>query len=146
METIHTSLEKYLAALKKNGCLAICYALLAEALIIGYLGFIALFTVETFLPTFVTVRFSLTQFFLILFLLTFILIALGRYLDISFDWQRQMSGISKKNPGLWLGLVWALGILAISLYKFPPITIPIIIAGFFLTGYLFWKIFFGEEK
>lgn len=144
METIHAYFAKHLAALKENGCLAVCYALLAEALIIGYLGFIALFTVETLLPTFVTARFSLTQFFLILFLLSFILAALGRYLDISFD--RQMSGISKKNPALWLGLLWMLGILTLSLYKFPLVTIPIIIAGFFLIGFLFWKIFFGEKK
>lgn len=138
---IDTYLAKHLAPLKENGFLAVCYALLAEALTIGYLGFIALFTVETLLPTFVTVRFSLTKFFFILFLLTFILIALGRYLDISFEWK-----INKKSPTLWLGLLWTLGILTISLYKFPLTTIPIIIAGFFLTGLLFWKIFFDEEK
>lgn len=141
METISAYLAKHLAPLKENGCLAVCYALLAEALIIGYLGFIALFTVETLLPTFVTVRFSLTQFFLILFLLSFVLIALGRYLNISFEWK-----INKKSPALWLGLLWTLCILAISLYKFPPLTIPLIITGFFLIGFLFWKIFLGEEK
>ncbi|MEK9151307.1 MAG: hypothetical protein AAB547_01605 [Patescibacteria group bacterium] len=143
MEMIDTYLAKYLTPLKENGCLAVCYALLAEALFIGYLGFITLFTIETLLPTFVTARFSLTQFFLILFLLSFVLIALGQYLDISFD--RQMSKINKKSPALWLGLLWTLGILAISLYKFPPLTIPIIITGFFFVGFFFWKIFFSEE-
>ncbi len=132
---------RHLASLKENGFLAVCYALLAEALIIGYLGFTLLFTVETLLPTFVTARFSLTTFLFVLVLLSFILAALGRYLDISFEQK-----INKKSPMLWLGLFWMLGILAISLYKFPPLAIPIIIAGFFLIGFLFWKILFGEEK
>ncbi|MFZ2299558.1 MAG: hypothetical protein WAW00_00275 [Candidatus Moraniibacteriota bacterium] len=140
METINTYFSKQLSTLKESGALSVCYALLAEALIVGYLGFIALFTVETLLPTFVTGRFSLTQFFLILFLLTFSLIALGRYLDISFDWK-----LNKKSPTLWFGLFWMLCILAISLYKFPLTTIPIIIAGFFLVGFLFWKILFNEK-
>jgi hypothetical protein len=144
MEIIDNYLAKQLAPLKENGFLAVCYALLAEALFVGYLGFIALFTIETLLPTFVTVRFSLTKFLFILFLLSFVLTALGRYLDISFDWQ--MSKIDKKNPAIWLGLFWTLGILALSLYKFPLVTIPLIIAGFLLTGFLFWKILLNEEK
>ena len=141
METLHQYCAKHLARLKVDGALAVAYALLAEALCLGYLGFIALFTVETLLPTFVTVRFSLTKFFFILFLLSFVLSLLGRYLDLSFA-----ETINKKSPWLILGLLWTLGILMISLYKFPPITIPFILLGFFFTGFLFWKIFFGEEK
>jgi hypothetical protein len=78
MEIIDNYLAKQLAPLKENGFLAVCYALLAEALFVGYLGFIALFTIETLLPTFVTVRFSLTKFLFILFLLSFVL-ALSLY-------------------------------------------------------------------
>lgn len=129
-------LTKRLNPLKENGSLSVVYALLTEALLLGFIGFVVLFTIETLLPTFVTERFSLTKFFFVLFLLSFILITLGRYLNISFQ-----QSINKKSPLLWLGLLWTLGILAISLYKFPLPIIPFIIAGFFLFGFLFWKIF-----
>lgn len=132
--------NKYLARFKENGFLTVCYALLLEALIIGYLGFIALFTMEMLLPTFVSARFSLTKFFFFLFLFSFVLTGLGRYLDMSFKWK-----INKKNPMLWLGLLWTIGILLLSLYKFPPFIIPIIILAFFLIGYLFWQILFEEK-
>lgn len=141
METLNNLFAPRLMKLKENGFLRVCYALLLEALFIGYLGFITLFTMEMLLPTFVTARFSLTKFFFLLFLFSFILTALGRYLDMSFAWK-----INKKNPLLWIGLLWTLGILLLSLYKFPPFIIPIIILAFFLIGYLFWKILFDEDK
>lgn len=141
METLKKWLTPYLITLKKNGFLSVCYAVLAEALVIGFLAFGALFTIETLLPTFVTVRFSLTLFFGILILLASLLSVLGHFLDISFTLQ-----MHKKNPWLWLGLVWILGILLLSLYKFPLLTIPLIIISFFLVGFLFWKIFFGQDE
>lgn len=140
MEILNQYCTRQLARLKADGALAVFYALLAEALFLGYLGFIALFTVETLLPTFVTVRFSLTKFLFILFLLSFVLGLLGRYLDLHFSLT-----IRKKSPWLMLGLFWTLGILILSLYKFPPLVILILILGFACTGLLFWKIFFGEK-
>lgn len=141
MKIVSAYLTKQLSSLKENGFLSVIYALLAEALLLGFIGFVALFTIETLLPTFVTARFSLTKFFFVLFLFSFALVLLGRYLNISFQQK-----INKKSPLLWLGLLWTFGILAISLYKFPLPAIPIIIAGFFLAGFLFWKIFFGENS
>ncbi|OGI15563.1 MAG: hypothetical protein A3E38_02390 [Candidatus Moranbacteria bacterium RIFCSPHIGHO2_12_FULL_54_9] len=141
METFKNYCLTRLAALRESGALSLAYALLAEALFLGYLGFAALFTVEMLLPTFITARLSLAKFFFILFLLSFALTGLGRFLDMSFEWK-----INKKSPALWLGLCWMLGILLVSLYKFPPLTIPVIIAGFFFTGFLFWNILFGEGE
>lgn len=141
MKTLNSSVTKHLAALKENGSLSVLYALLAEALLLGYLGFITLFTLETLLPTFVTLRFSLTKFFLILFLFSFVLSLLGRYLGISFERK-----ISKKNPWLALGFLWILGILSLSLYKFPTMIIIILLLGFFFTGFLFWKILFDDKQ
>lgn len=141
MKTLKKSLVPYLTTLKQNGFLRVCYALLAETLVIGFLIWSALFTIETLLPTFVTVRFSLTLFFSILILLASVLSVLGHFLDISFEAQEYT-----KSPWLWIGLVWMFGILLISLYKFPPLTIPIIVGGFFFIGFLFYKIFFEPEK
>ncbi len=131
------SLEKW----RTSGALHIVYALAVEALIIGYLYFAGFFTIETLLPTFVTTRFSLAKFLLILTLSTFATALLGRSLNLSFSWN-----ITKKSPLLWLGIFWAVGILSVSLIKFPPLLIPVFIAGFFLSGYLFWNIFFEKEK
>ncbi len=132
---------KHLEHFKKNGSLSVCYALGAEALLLGFIGFIGLFTLETLLPTFVTVHFSLTKFFFFLTLGCFALTLLGRYLDIHFTLPD-----NKKNPIMWMGILWAIGILGLSLYKFPLITIPPIILGFLAVGYLFWQIFFGGEE
>ncbi|MDO8566205.1 MAG: hypothetical protein Q7S04_03420 [Candidatus Moranbacteria bacterium] len=141
MQALNQYFIRHLKKLKQNGFLAVCYALLLEGLMIGYLGFMALFTIEMLLPTFVSVRFSLTKFFFFLFLFSFVLTALGHYLDMNFEWK-----VTKKNPLLWLGFLWTLGILILSLYKFPLLTIPIIILAFFSIGYLFWKILFDEES
>ncbi len=126
--------------LKENGVLTVSYALLTEALFVGYIAFIALFTLETLLPTFVTVRLNLTTFFFILFLFSFVLTLLGRILDLTFDQK-----IRKNNPLVWIGLFWTIGILILSLSNFPPLLIPFIIIAFLLIGFLFWKIFFDEE-
>ena len=83
----------------------------------------------------------MTMFFFFLVLATLLLSLLGRYLDVSYSWN-----MTKKSPLLWLGLFWGTGILLISLIKFPPLLIPIIMAGFLLSGYLFWKILFDEER
>jgi hypothetical protein len=140
MQTINAYFSKHLALLKENGFLLVVYALLAEALLLGFGGFLTLFTVETLLPTFVTARFSLTKLLVVLVLFALTLGLLGRYLNISFPL------LTKKSPALWLGLLWMGGIFAISLYKFPLPVIPIIIAGFFLVIFLFYKIFLDEEK
>ena len=135
--------QKMSIALKKwqdAGLLHVVYAILAEALLLGYLGFMGLFTIETLLPTFVTVHLSLTKLLIVLLLGSFGLAFLGRYLGIDFA-----SGLRRRNPLLWIGIAWMVGILAISLYKFPPLTIPVIILGFLVIGSLFSRIFFGGK-
>lgn len=124
---------------RATGVLHVTYALAIEALFIGYLFFMGLFTVETLLPTFVTVRFSLTKFFFVLISATFLLSLLGRFLGLSFSWN-----ITKKNPLLWLGLLWSIGILSVSLIKFL-FFIPILIILFLISGYLFWQILFEQK-
>lgn len=127
--------------LKENGVLVVFYAILTEALFIGYLAFIAFFTLEMLLPTFVTVRLDLTTFFFILFLFSFVLALLGRILDLTFDQK-----IQKKNPLVWIGFLWTISILILSLSNFPLLLIPFIIIAFLLIGFLFWKIFFDEKE
>ncbi len=135
--------KKFVTALehfRTTGLLTVAYALFMEALIVGFIYFIGFFTVETLLPTFVTVRFSLTKFFFILIMATFVLSLLGRFLNISFSWN-----ITKRDPLLWLGILWGIGILLVSLIKFPVWSIPLLIVLFFFSGYLFWNIFFEEK-
>ena len=122
---------KYFETWKQNGSLSVVYALLVEALFLGYLAFAVLFTAETFLPT--------ATFFAVLFTLSFVLIRLSRYLDLSFPFV-----LNKKSPMLWLGLLWAFLITAISLIKFPLWSVLLILLGFTATGYLFWKILTEE--
>lgn len=140
MELIQKKISNTLLHYRATGVLHVLYALLAEALLIGFVFFATLFTVETLLPTFVTVRFSLTKFFFFLLIGTMGLSLLGHFLQASFPWN-----ITKKNPLLWIGLLWGTGILLISLSKFPPLLIPILLFFFLVTAFLFWNIFSEEE-
>lgn len=139
MKNLTRYITERLIHFKKNGILIVLYALLVEALFIGYLAFASLFSLEMILPFFISAHLSLTKFFFVLFLASFALTLLGRILDLRFRWN-----VHKKNPLLWIGFLWATVIFALSLYNFPPFTIPFIIVTFFLVGFLFWKIFFGE--
>ncbi len=125
---------------KESGLLQVLYALATEALVIGYLYFLGLFTVETLLPTFVTVRFSLALFLLVLVVLTLLITALGRFLGLSFPLT-----IAPRHPLFVLALLWGISILVVSLIKFPPLSIPVIILLFLIVGYLFWQLFFEEK-
>jgi len=139
MEFLQKKLTLAFEGWRATGILHVVYALALEALFIGYLFFLGLFTVETLLPTFVTVRFSLTKFFFVLITTTILLSLLGRFLNVSFTWS-----ITKKNPLLWLGLLWAIGILTVSMIKFL-FFIPLLIVLFLLSAYLFWQIFFEQK-
>lgn len=135
--------QKFLDTLVKwrlSGALRVAYALSVEALAIGYLYFIGLFTLETLLPTFITVRFSLTLFFFFLLLTTFLVALLGQFLELSFPFK-----ITRKSPLFILGLLWSTGILTVSLIKFPLWAIVILTVLFFFSSYLFWNIFVEEK-
>lgn len=140
METSHKKLPHLLASAKKNGSLTVVFALFAEFLIIGYLAFAALFSLETLLPNIIGSHIDLTLFFAVLLLFTFALLSIGHFLAVEF-----ILTVSWKNPWLWLGSLWSLGILAISLYRFPLWSIPIILVGFGLVASLFARIFFDRE-
>ncbi|MBP9728292.1 MAG: hypothetical protein KBD27_02850 [Candidatus Moranbacteria bacterium] len=140
MELIQKKINAILLRYKATGILHVGYALLAEALLIGFVFFAGLFTLETLLPTFVTVRLSLTKFFFFLVIGTMLLSLLGHFLQVSFPWN-----ITKKNFLLWGGILWGIGILTLSLLKFPPLLIGIILLLFLASGYLFWNIFSEEN-
>jgi hypothetical protein len=125
---------------KSLGILSVVYALLAEALLIGYVTFAGLFTIETILPTFISVRLSLTAFLALLFISSFLLAILGRFLDLDFT-----SGLRRRNPLLSIGILWMTSILALSLYKFPLFLIPILILAFLGIGFLFLSLFFKKN-
>ncbi len=140
METLRKFFAPRLEHCKKNGSFAVLYALLAEGLLYGYLGFIMLFSLETLLPTFISVRLSLTLFFFVLISLSFVLALLGRFLEIDFKWSERENHLLIR-----IGILWGIGILALSLYKFPPILIPAILLAFFFIGYLFFKEFLDKK-
>lgn len=140
MNFLTTTLREKIIRLKTNGVLTVIYALLLEALFIGYIYFAGFFTLEMLLPTLVTDHLDLTKFFFLLFLFSCMLAFLGHILDLHFDWN-----MHKKNPLLWIGLIWCIGILTLSMLDFPPLLIPLLIIAFLTVGYLFWKILLHEE-
>lgn len=111
---------------KVNGFIPIFAALLFELLAVLWLGFFTLFALETLLPTFVTIRLSLTNFLAFLILATTFYLFLERQLD--------ETPLETKTPR-WLSVgVWSFGIIliALSFARFSPMGVII-----FLTSYLF---------
>lgn len=140
MELIQKKILDLLEHWRSTGALHVIYALAVEGIGIGYLYLIGFFTIETLLPTFVTVRFSLAAFLLFLILATMLLALLGRFLNVSLNWN-----ITRKSPLLWLGLLWSIAIFLISLIKFPPMILLVLIILFIAAGFLFWHVFFEEK-
>lgn len=126
---------------KENGILTLLFNILIEFLFIGYIGFIALFGIETILPLFITSHISLTKLFIILSLLSFCTIFIGHIIEQDFDIR-----FNKKNPILWIGLFFLLGILLLSILRFPLGTLPFILTAFFILLWIIWNIFFTENE
>ncbi|OGI22469.1 MAG: hypothetical protein A2808_03135 [Candidatus Moranbacteria bacterium RIFCSPHIGHO2_01_FULL_55_24] len=129
------------AIFKDRNALAVMHALLLEFLVFGYLGFLGLFTLETLLPTFVTVRFSLAGLLLFLLILTFLAAILAEKLEKSYvplqkPWHRLL---------FVPALLWILGILALSLYKFPLWAIIVLVLASLALLFLFWQLFFARD-
>lgn len=110
---------------KANGSVAIASALLFELLVVLWLGFFMLFALETLLPTFVTIRLSLSNFLAFLILTTIFYLFLERQLD-------DIPSQTKTPRWLTVG-VWGFGVILISLSfaRFPLMGVVI-----FLVSYL----------
>lgn len=139
MQFLSRFFQPYIQKYKDNGVLIVLYALLAEFLLLGYILFASFFTIETLLPGFVSERLSLSNFFALLLVLSFLLALLGRTLALHFPKQNL-----QKNPLLWIGILWAISILVVSLFQFPLWSLPLLIIGFLTSGFLAWKIFLEE--
>lgn len=135
-ETFRTALDRF----QSDGLPEVGYALLAEFLTLGYFVFAVLFTAETILPGFITPHVSLTKFLFVLVLASFLLVALGRRIEVSFPLPP-----SRSRPLVWFGVLWTTGILAVSLIRFPRWSIPVIILAFLTAGYLFWTTLIRTE-
>ena len=111
---------------KQSGMLAIVAALLFELLVVLWLSFLALFSLETLLPTFITIRLSLTNFLTVLILGTLLYLSLEQ--KISSD--PGVNTDSKLERWLSIGL-WVFGaiLLLLSLARFSLVGVIV----FFLS-------------
>lgn len=118
---------------KASGKLVIIAALLFELLVVLWLGFFALFALETLLPTFVTIHLSLSNFLTLLILGTVGYLFLERQFD-------EIPSQTKTPPWLSVG-AWLFGciLITLSLARFSLIG-----ALIFLALYLFLWWFLGR--
>ncbi|MGK2848969.1 MAG: hypothetical protein ACSLEX_02785 [Minisyncoccota bacterium] len=130
----------YMDNLKKNGGLTVSYALLAEALILGYTGFFLLLMLEILFPTLIADRINLSLAFAILMFFSLVLGALGQALDVHFT-----PTIHKKSPLLWIGLFLIFSVSMISLYTFPwPIMLLVTLSLLWISQ-LFWRTLINQK-
>ncbi len=120
-----------LAQWKSAGWLTIILSLLFELLIALWLGFLSLFTLETLLPTFVTIRVSLTTFLWVLLLLSLLYLSLKEYLNLPEALTKTPRFIT------WGVFFFGAGLILLSLARFS-----LFAGGFFLIVYvLLWWYF-----
>lgn len=116
---------------KASGKLVIIAALLFELLTVLWFGFFILFALETLLPTFVTIRLSLSNFLALLMIGTVGYLFLERQLDLP---QAETKTPRWLTAGAWL---FGFTLITLSLARFSLSG-----AAIFLVLYLFlWWLF-----
>lgn len=132
-EKIALSLERF----KKNGSLAIAALLLTELAAVLWLGFLGLFALETLLPTFVTVRLSLTEYLTWLVLGTAALLFLRDKAGVTaFEVPPSIAG-----PLFWTAILALALLVALSMARFPVIPGIIFFVGYSFLAWLLWRSF-----
>ena len=112
------------------------YSLFGELLVLLFLFLAFLWTAETVLPGFISLRLNLTWYLVLLLLLANGFILFGKHYAIR---PIQSSRFTKSLLAL-IGL-WSILIVSISLYHFPLWSIAAIIGTFLLLSLLAWKHF-----
>lgn len=116
-------------------------ALLLELLLVSYLAFLALFTLEMLLPGFVSTKISLVKFLSVLVLCSFAALGLARVLQVRFP-----SALPcRKSLGIATGL-WFAGIMLLAFLEFPLWTVPLLVVSQLIILYLFARLFFSDES
>lgn len=121
--------------LKETGWLAVITALLLELILALWIIFLALFSLETLLPTFVTIRVSLTSFLSLLILLTTLYLVLEQHLTLPL--------VQTKTPRL---MSWGVSLFGFTLILLSLARFPLLAGGFFLVLYmlLWWYLKQGK--
>jgi phosphatidylserine synthase len=125
------SLDKY----SSDERLAVAANLLSDVVFVGWIAFAGLYAIEVLLPTFVTARLSLVKFAILLLGLTSLLIWLSQSLAPT----KQPSKKILSRPLLILFAMVSIGIIALAHYRFPWWSIPIIVSGYSLVLWLFFR-------
>ena len=141
MLTLHT-LTSFLKkdSLTKTPALAFVFSLCCELLIVLYLFFFFLWTTEIILPGFISLRIDLAPYFATLLGATFILMYIGQLAHYEFP-----KTFPFEKTLLSLATFWGLGIVVISLIKFPWWAIVTLVASFILVVFYFWKLLLQEK-
>ncbi|TXH01986.1 MAG: hypothetical protein E6P95_00810 [Candidatus Moraniibacteriota bacterium] len=123
-----TLLNNKLALLKITGWLTVLAALLFELLLALWVIFLGLFFLETLLPTFITIRLSLTTFLSFLLLLTTLYLTIEQYLALP------TSPNNSRTPRFisWGIFFSGFVLIVLSLARFP-----LFMGVLFLLGYSF---------
>lgn len=128
-------IEKIIASYKANGQLAIAANLLFDLVLVGWIAFAGLYALEVLLPTFVIARLSLVKLAVILLVLTSLLAWLGSVLEIKKTESGEKKNLSRFS--LVAIIVGSISIVALAHYRFPWWSIPVTLAGYALTLWLF---------
>jgi hypothetical protein len=138
--------HQFINKIKKEGILvksptfAFFFSLSSELLLVLYLFFFFLWTAETILPGFISLRINLAPYFATLLGLTFGLMYLGERAHFEFP-----KTFSLEKPLLVLAILWSIGIVGISLIKFPWWAILSLVTCFLIVIYYFWRILLEDS-
>ncbi len=133
--TMRSTLLHHWHAWKQDGRLMIAALLLTELIAVLWLGFLALFALETLLPTFVTVRLSLTEYLTWLVLGTAGTLWLRQHAEVSaFELPSRFAQAFLASLTVGLALL-----IALSMARFPLIPGIAFFLGYALLAWLLWR-------
>lgn len=133
-------IQEQLKRWKQTETLLIATRLLFELLIVLWVSFLALFALETLLPTFVTIRISLTFFLAFIVLATIFYCTLEKQLDAPSE--------ATETPqwviiGLW---VFGVSLIALSLARFPLLPGILFLLGSIGLTWFLWRLFANTSR
>lgn len=115
------------------------YSLFGEFLVLLFLFLAFLWTAETLLPGFISLRINLTWYLILLLLLTSLFLVFGKFQNIKPIQSKRFI----KSLFSMIGL-WSLLIIGVSLYHFSLWSILLILGCVMLISFLSWKHFFRD--
>lgn len=117
------------------------YSLMGELLVLLFIFLAFLMTAEILLPGFISLRLNLTWYLFLLLVGVFLLLLVGKISDI-----QPIHKIPLERGVVTLSSLWGVGIIGLSLYRFPWWSILILLGLLALVSVWAYQILYPKNN